>query len=484
MHFAALGRILGVLLILFSLSTLPPLLLALYDGHADIAYSFSLSLALTFFSGLGLWLPLRNQHAELSIRDGYLLTAMFWLVLACFAALPFHVAQVPEMSWVDSLFEAFSGLSTTGATILVGLDDLPRAFLYYRQQLQWLGGMGIVVLAVAVMPMLGVGGMQLYRSETPGPMKDDKITPRIADTAKTLWMIYCGLTVLCAVAYGIAGMDWFDAIGHSFATVAIGGFSSYDASLGHFNSVTIELIAVVFMLLSSINFSLHFLALRRGSLRGYLKDPECRFFFKIFAAVLVLTVVVLWVYDFYTAPMEALRQGLFQVASTVSTTGFIITDFSHWPTFLPYLMMYAVFIGACAGSIGGGMKVMRVMIVMRQGRREFLNLLHPNGVFSIKLGNRPVPERVIEAVWGFCAVYMLVFFVLMLVLLGCGLDAVTAFSTLASCLNNYGPALGEATAHYGNLPDTAKLVLSFAMILGRLEVFSLLILFTPVFWRY
>lgn len=483
MHFAALGRILGILLMLFSLTQVPPLLIALYDG-GEASYSFSLALSITLLTGLCIWYPLRHRREELRVRDGYVLTASFWFVLAGFGAIPFYLSLRPEMSLVDSIFEAFSGLSTTGATVLTGIDSLPRAILYYRQQLQWLGGMGIVVLAVAIMPMLGVGGMQLYRSEIPGPVKDNKLSPRIADTAKTLWIIYCGLTVLCALAYAMAGMSWFDAIGHSFSTIAIGGFSTHDASIGYFDSFAIELIAVVFMVLSGMNFGLHFLALRSRSLKVYLKDPECMTFLKILSGAVVITVFVLAFYQQYSAPTDTLRHALFQVVSVATTTGFAVTDFSGWPSFLPYFLIYISFIGACAGSTGGGMKVMRVMLMFRQGQREIQRLLHPNGVFMVKMGKRTVPDRVIEAVWGFSAVYLVTFFTLMLALLACELDPITAFSTLASCMNNLGPALGEASLHYADLPSSAKLILSFAMILGRLEVFSLLILFTPAFWRY
>lgn len=483
MHIAALVRILGVLLMLFSLSHVPPTLLALQD-NGTVWQGFVLAQALTMLTGLLLWLPVRNRREELRVRDGYLLTVAFWLVLATFGALPFYFAQQPQMDLVDAMFEAFSGLTTTGATVLTGIDGLPRAILYYRQQLQWLGGMGIVVLAVAIMPMLGVGGMQLYRSEMPGPIKDNKLSPRIADTAKTLWLIYCALTLLCALAYWLAGMDGFDAVGHSFATIAIGGFSTHDASIGHFDSLAVELIAVIFMLLSAMNFSLHFLALRSRSLRTYLQDPECMMFLKIVGTTLLLTFVILIWHNQHASIAQSLRLALFQVVSIATTTGFAVTDFSSWPGFVPYLLLYSAFIGACAGSTGGGMKVMRVMLLFRQGQREIQRLLHPSGVFVVKLGKRKVPDRVIEAVWGFAAVYLLSFFMLMLALLGCGVEPVTAFSTLASCMNNLGPALGDAALHYGDLADNAKLILSLAMILGRLEVFSLLILFTPEFWRY
>ncbi|PJI47961.1 MAG: potassium transporter [Pseudomonas sp.] len=482
MRYSSIGRILGVLLMLFSATHLPPLLVDLH--YAERAWvPFALSFLLTLLTGFAIWWPCRQHKQDLRIRDGYLVTALFWIVLGSFGALPFALSGVPHMGVVDSLFESFSGLSTTGATVLTGLDSLPHAILYYRQQLQWLGGMGIVVLAVAVMPMLGVGGMQLYRAEMPGPLKDHKLSPRIADTAKTLWFLYCGLTLACALAYWAAGMNAFDAIGHSFSTIAIGGFSTHDASIAYFDSPLIELICMTFLVVSGINFSLHFLAWRRRSLRHYLKDPECRAYLGILLVLFLITATTLILKHHYDSPLQSIRYAAFMVISVATTTGFGLADFSTWPTLLPYLLLYSTFIGACAGSTGGGMKVMRMLLVYRQGMREFLRLLHPNGVFLVKLGRRTVPDRVVESVWAFFSIYLLTFVTLMLVLLALGVDQLTAFSTLASCLNNLGPALGEAAVHYGSLPASAKLVLSLAMVLGRLEVFSLLILLTPAFWR-
>lgn len=483
MHYAVIARILGILLMLFSITHLPPLLIDLHFGD-ETWRSFIWAFVITLCTGAVIWFPVREARGELRVRDGYLITALFWTVLGFFSAIPFLVSDKPAMSATDALFEAFSGLSTTGATVLTGLDDLPHSILYYRQQLQWLGGMGIVVLAVAVMPMLGIGGMQLYRAEMPGPLKENKLSARIADTAKTLWLIYCGLTVLCALAYWIAGMSLFDAVGHSFATIAIGGFSTHDASIAYFDSALIEAICIFFMVASGMNFALHFLALRSRSLKAYLRDPECLTYLKLLASVFAITTLILLVYSHHEHPLDSVRYAAFQVVSVFTTTGFAVDDFSLWPSFLPFLLLYTAFIGACAGSTGGGMKVMRTMLVVRQGQREIQRLLHPNGVFGVKMGRRKVPDRVVESVWGFCAMYMVTFFGLMLLLLGTGLDPITAFSSLASCMNNLGPALGDATAHYANLPDSAKGLLSVAMILGRLEVFSLVVLLSPSFWRY
>ncbi|MGC4009733.1 MAG: TrkH family potassium uptake protein [Pseudomonas sp.] len=482
MRYSSIGRILGVLLMLFSATHLPPLLVDLH--YAERSWQpFALSFLVTLLTGFALWWPYRRHKQDLRIRDGYLVTALFWIVLGSFGALPFALSDAPHMGVVDALFESFSGLSTTGATVLTGLDSLPHAILYYRQQLQWLGGMGIVVLAVAVMPMLGIGGMQLYRAEMPGPLKDHKLSPRIADTAKTLWFLYCGLTLACALAYWAAGMNLFDAVGHSFSTIAIGGFSTHDASIGYFDSPLIELICMTFLVISGINFSLHFLAWRQRKISHYLKDPECRAYLGILLVLFLITATTLVLKHHYDSPLQSIRYAAFMVISVATTTGFGLADFSSWPTLLPYLLLYSTFIGACAGSTGGGMKVMRMLLVYRQGMREFLRLLHPNGVFLVKLGRRTVSDRVVESVWAFFSIYLLTFVSLMLVLLALGVDQLTAFSTLASCLNNLGPALGEAAVHYGSLPASAKLVLSLAMVLGRLEVFSLLILLTPAFWR-
>ena len=483
MHYAAILRILGILLMLFSLTHLPPMLLGLHDGDRTWQ-SFAWSFAVTLASGALIWLPTHRARGELRVRDGYLITALFWVVLGAFGAIPLLLGERPALRGTDALFEAISGLSTTGATVLSGLDGLPRSILYYRQQLQWLGGMGIVVLAVAVMPMLGIGGMQLYRAEMPGPLKDNKLSPRIADTAKTLWLIYCGLTLACALAYWLAGMNLFDAIGHSFATISIGGSSTHDASIGYFDSPLIEVICILFMAASGMNFSLHFLALRNRSLRAYLRDPECRTYLILLAAVFAVTALILMIYSHHEHPLDSLRFAAFQVVSIVTTTGFAVDDFSVWPSFLPFLLLYTAFVGACAGSTGGGMKVMRAMLVWRQGQREIQRLLHPSGVFGVKLGRRKVPDRVVESVWGFCAIYLVTFFGLMLLLLGTGLDPVTAFSALAACMNNLGAALGAASGNYAGLPDSAKLLLGVAMILGRLEVFSLIVLLSPTFWRY
>jgi len=481
MQYSQIQRITGILLMLFSLGMLPAAAVGWYH-HEQATQSFIIGFAITLTVGLLVWLPVRRQRNELRTRDGYLITVLFWLVLGLFGAIPLYLLELPDLSVADAVFESFSGLTTTGATVITGLDTLPRALLFYRQQLQWFGGMGIIVLAVAILPLLGVGGMQLYRAEMPGPLKDNKLTPRIAETAKVLWFIYTGLTLACAGAYWLAGMTLFDAIGHSFSTVAIGGFSTHDASIGYYNSPAIETICLLFMVLSGINFALHFTAWRYRSVRSYWQDPECRSYLLILLGLVVVCTLLLIGYRYYD-PASALRYAAFQAVSIATTTGFTITDFSAWPSVLPFLLLYASFAGACAGSTGGGMKIIRVVLVFKQGVREIKRLLHTNGVFPVKLGQQPVGDRVVEAVWGFCSVYVFTFAVLFLLLLGTGLDFVTAFSALAACMNNLGPGLGDVTAHYGELSATVKWLLSFAMLLGRLEVFTLLVLLTPMFWR-
>ncbi len=481
MRMAVTFRVLGVLLMLFSSTMIPPMVVSvLYqDQHLQpFAAGFSIILLL----GVVFWFPTRHVHKELRTRDGFVVTVLIWTVLCLASAIPLLLSEDPNLSVADAVFEAVSGLTTTGGTVITGIDQLPPSILWYRQQLHWLGGMGIIVLAVAVLPMLGIGGMQLYRAEAPGPVKDTKLTPRITETAKALWYIYLSLTVACMLAYWAAGMNLFDAIGHAFSTVATGGFSTHDASIGFYNSPVITFITIVFMLLGAVSFSLHFLALHQRSLLVYFRDPEFLFFISTMALVSLVAVLILALTDTYNLP-ESLLKGIFEVVSIATTTGYTTADFSQWPLMLPFLLFLVTFMGGCAGSTGGGMKVMRVLLIFKQGLREMRRLIHPNAVVPVKLGRRPVPDRVLEAVWGFFSIYMFMFVLLLLVLLATGLDQVTAWTAVAACINNLGPGLGDVTYHFGEINDVAKWTLSFAMVLGRLEVFTVLILFTPEFWR-
>lgn len=482
MRFRGILRVLGLLICVFSVTLLPPAAVALYFGDGG-GSSFMLAFAISLVIGFLVWYPNRAIHSDLKVRDGFLLTVLFWTVLGMVGVMPLWFAEELPLSFTDAVFESFSGLTTTGATVIQGLETLPHSLLFYRQQLQWLGGMGIIVLAVAIMPMLGIGGMQLYRAEIPGPQKDAKMTPRIADTAKHLWYIYVALTATCAFAYYLAGMSWFDAIGHAFSTIAVGGFSTYDASMGHFDSSTINTICVVFLLLSWINFALHYAAASNHSVMNYLRDPEVRAFLGIQAVLVFLVFATVLVHKEFADTETAFNQAMFQAVSISTTAGFATTDFSAWPLFLPILLIFASFIGGCASSTAGGLKVVRVVLLFRQGVRELNRLVHPAGVYSVKLGNRVLPQRVVEAVWGFFAAYALVFLVIMVGLLATGLDNITAFSATAACLNNLGPGLGDVAANYATIPDTAKWLLVMAMLFGRLEVFTILVLLTPTFWR-
>ena len=482
MRLKVIQKILGLLLSIFSFALVPPLVIAQWTGDGT-ASAFAIAITAIFCAGLILWVPVRKVDRDMKLRDGFIVVVLFWVVLGTSGSIPFLLVDALNMSLPDAIFESLSALTTTGATVIVGLDHLPPSILFYRQLLQWLGGMGIIVLAVAILPILGVGGMQLYRAETPGPMKDAKLTPRITETAKALWYIYLGLTVACALAYFAAGMDLFDAISHSFSTVAIGGFSTHDLSLGYFNNPLIEAIAVVFMFLAGINFSLHFLAWRHRNAKPYIFDSE----FKLYTAVTVGVCLVcgfgLGLTLYQGDWLHAFRLGVFQAVSIGTTTGFTTAEFQSWPGFLPVLLIFASFVGACAGSTGGGIKVIRILLLYKQGRREIQRLIHPNAIITIKMGGRPVNSRVVDAVWGFFVTYIAVFAALLLSVMATGLDQVTAFSAVAACLNNLGPGLGDVSAHYGGLSSTAKTILAFAMVLGRLEIFTLLVLLTPAFWR-
>jgi trk system potassium uptake protein TrkH len=482
MQLLVIQRILGLLLMIFSSTLLPPVAIGLYYGDGSVA-PFLEAFGLTIAFGFLLWLPVRNKKKELRLRDGFLVVVLFWTVLGIAGGLPIYLSGIYGISVTDAVFESISGLTTTGATVIAGIDTMPHALLFYRQELQWLGGMGIIVLAVAVLPMLGIGGMQLFRAETPGPVKDNKLTPRITETAKALWYIYLGLTISCGLAYWVAGMSTFDAVAHAFSTVAIGGFSTHDASIGYFNSTAIQLIAVVFMFLSGINFAIHFVAISRRSLKPYRRDAEFRTYAWVLLVVSLITIGYLQFTKTFSSTTESIVEGLFQVVSIGTTTGFTTAEYYTWPGFLPVLLLYVSFIGGCSGSTGGGIKVIRILLLVKQGARELKRLIHPNAQIVIKIGKKPLPENVIEAVWGFFAAYFAISALMILLLMASGLDQDTAFSAVAACLNNLGPGLGDVSQNFKSINDFAKWVLVLAMLLGRLEIFTLLVLFTPAFWR-
>jgi trk system potassium uptake protein TrkH len=483
MNWTVVQRILGLLLMMFSLTMLPPILISFI--YAEQSWlPFLQGFGLTLAAGLLLWLPVHKSKRDLRLRDGFLVVAAFWTVLGTAGAAPLYFAEALSLSFTDAVFESMSGLTTTGATVLTGLDELPKSLLYYRQQLQWLGGMGIIVLAVAVLPMLGVGGMQLYRAETPGPVKDTKLTPRITETAKALWYVYLAFTIACALSYMAAGMGWFDALCHSFSTVAIGGFSTHDLSIGYFNSSAIDIVAIVFMFIAGINFSLHFYAWRYVSIRHYGQDPEFRAYAAILAALSLIVVAVLFHYRYFDAAGQTIVEGIFQAVSIATTTGFTTDDFSAWPNALPVLLIFVSFIGGSAGSTAGGIKVIRWLLIYKQGVREIVRLVHPSAEIPVKLGNTAVQYRVVDAVWGFFSIYVVVFGVMMVLMMATGIDQVTAFSAVAATLNNLGPGLGDVSSGFMTLSDPAKWISVVGMLMGRLEIFTLLVLITPTFWRH
>jgi trk system potassium uptake protein TrkH len=482
MGFSAVQRVIGFLIAGSSLMMVPPALVSWWY-HDGTAMLFLISASILLITGLLIWLPVRDQHAELRLRDGFLIVVVSWLALAFVGAVPFLLMVSPHLSYVDALFESMSGLTTTGATIIKHIDDMPRAVLYYRQQLQWLGGMGIIVLAVAILPMLRIGGMQLYRAETPGPMKDTKLTPRVTETAKALWLIYVGITITCISAYWLGGMNLFDAVGHAFSTVAIGGFSTHDASLAYWDSPTIEYIAVTFMFIAGINFALHFTAWRKASTQPYFLDPELKVYATLLFVFAIVASFTLYLNGTYDTLASAFRFGAFQVVSTMSTTGYTTDQFYLWPGFLPILLICIAFIGGCAGSTAGGMKVIRIILLYKQSSREIQRLIHPHAVVPIKIGGQITSPSVMDAVWGFFFLYVSCFVIMTVAITATGVDSVTAYSTVAACMTNLGPALGAAGPDYSELNDAAKLILSAAMLLGRLEIYTLLVLLTPSFWR-
>ena len=478
----AIQQVAGVLLLIYSAFLLPPMAISWINQDGLIS-AFSWTWLITAGAGFLLWFPVSGKKIDIRIREGFFIVALFWVLLSLASAIPFMLTPVPRLSLTDAFFEAISGITTTGATVLTGLDSLPMSFLYYRQQLQWLGGMGIIVLAVAVMPMLGIGGLQIYRSETPGTTKDNKLTPRITETAKSLWYIYLGLTIACAISYRWAGMSTLDAIGHAFSTVSTGGFSTHDSNMGFFNSQKIFVVAAFFMILAGVNFALHFMALRKRELGIYLRDGELRTYFMVLGVMSFITIGTLVFNNSYPDVTTTVNHGFFEAISIVTTTGYTTSGYSWWPMFLPFMILAASFVGACAGSTSGGMKVIRLLLLYKQGVREIHRLIHPAAVIPIKVSGKPMDDQVIGAVWGFFSLYVFGFSLLSLAMMATGSDIVTAFSATAACLNNLGPGLGDAALNYQHISTTGKWVLGLAMLLGRMEFFTLLVVLSAIFWR-
>jgi trk system potassium uptake protein len=473
----------GRFVVLFALMMLVPLAFAAIGGDAG-QRAFGIAIAVTLAAGLLMSAATLRFRRELQPRDGFVLVALTWLVLPAFGALPLLLA-VPDMSVTDAYFEAMSGFTATGASVMSGLDALPLSVNVWRCFMTYIGGLGIIVLAVAILPMLGVGGSQLFKAEITGPLKDQKLTPRIADTARGLWVVYFVISLVCFVAYRAAGMSWPDAFMHMCTTMSLGGLSSHDASLGFWNSPAIEATAVVFMLLAGANFALYFVAWRGRSLRVLWQDTELRMFYAVLAASIALITGFLLASGAYTDVGAALRHTVFHVVSVATTTGYATQDYGQWPLFAPMLMILLGCFATCAGSTGGGIKMMRMLLLVKQARREMVRIVHPNVVNPVVLGGRAIGDKVIQSVIAFMMIYGATQVGLTMLLLFSGLDPVTAFTAVIACVNNIGPGLGEVgpAVNYGALGDFQTWVCTFAMMLGRLELLSVLVLFTPRFWR-
>ena len=480
-NYKIIYRIVGLLFMVFSSILLLPMMISTWT-HDGFTQYYVICLVSQFIVGFLFWFPFRKQIGSMRRKEGFLIVVIFWLSISLLGASVFVFTI--QLSYVDAIFESVSGLTTTGATVITGLDDLPYSILFYRQELQWFGGMGLIMLAVAIMPMLGIGGMKMYLAETPGPLKEEKITPRLVTSAKVLWGIYVGITILCAIAYWIAGMTVFDAVSHSMSTVSTGGFSTHDESMGYFNSNTIDLIAIFFMLLGGINFSVHFLVLRDKNLNYYWKNTEVRMFL-LFVLIAIITVALLLHLTLHVGSfIEELRDVSFEVVSVVTSTGFGLADFSVWPLFLPFLMILISFVGGCGGSTAGGMKVMRIVMMMKLVGYEIKKLIHPHGIFTIKFDGYRVVKNIRQNILGFFCVYSTTFVILLLLMMFVsGLDQVTSFSAIATSMNNLGPGLGEVTQNFVSVNSGGKIISALAMLLGRLEIFSILVLFSPEFWR-
>ncbi len=483
MHIGAVLNHLGLVVMLFSACLLVPLAfsLGLSDGAA---HAYDEAIVATLLVGAVLWLGTRRLRRELQVRDGFLLVALVWTALPAFATLPLLI-YFPGLSFTDAYFEAVSGLTASGATVLSGLDALPPSINLWRGFMIWLGGMGVLVLAVAIMPLLGVGGSQLYKAETPGPMKDTKLTPRIAETAKGLWLVYFALTVTCVLAYRWAGMSWIDAVMHGFTTMGLGGFSTHDASFAYWNSPKIEAVAMFFMLVAGVNFATHFLAWRRLSLAPYRRDPEATIYLAVLFTSVLLIALYLLAMGVYADFGSALRYAGFNVISVATTTGYANSDFNLWPIFAPLWMLFLSSFVCCSGSTGSGVKMIRAQILFKQSLRELLRIIHPKLHRPVKFSGHAIENNIVFAVLAYIFVYIACISLSTLLLTASGLDAITGFSAVVAAINNMGPGLGQVgpATNYQVMNDFQTWLLTFLMLLGRLELFTLLVVLTPAFWR-
>jgi trk system potassium uptake protein TrkH len=478
----AVVHVLGQLLTIFGLTFVLPILTSLLfrDGTW---WAFVLAALACSGAGLAIWAATRRYKRELKSRDGFLLVTLAWVVMAAVATIPMLIAM-PGLSFTDAFFETTSGVTTTGSTVLTHLEELPPAINLWRCALHWYGGMGIIVLALAILPLLGVGGMQLYKAEIPGPVKDTKLTPRITETAKALWFTYTGITLACIVALRLCGMSWFDAVCHAFSAMALGGFSTYDKSVAQFQSTAVEVVLILFMVLAAMSFARHFLAVRRLSFAAYRSDPEVMALLRILAVSILLVTCVLLVDGRYGG-WDSLRHAAFAVVSIATTTGFVSEDFEKWPAFVAPWLLFLSGICCNTGSTGGGVKMFRTLLLWQQAKRELRLMVHPQAVEPVRIGEQVVASRVAYAVLAFIFLYFMTLVLLTFALLLSGLDFVTSFSGVIASVNNLGPGLNLVgpAGNYQALNDFQTWVCSIAMLLGRLEIFSVLVLFTPAFWR-
>ena len=477
------AHVLGLLLAIFGVAYLLPIGCSLIMGDGLWFHFFVAGAA---SSGFGLLIALATLRfrRELKPRDGFLLVTLVWVLMSASATVPLLLA-LPKLSFTRAFFETMSGLTTTGSTVLTGLDHLPPSLNFWRHTLHWFGGLGIIVMALAILPLLGVGGMQLYKAEAPGPIKDEKLAPRITETAKSLWIVYATLTIVAITSLRICGMSWFDAICHAFSVVGLGGFSTHDASIAYFNSPAIELVLIVLMFVSSLNFARHFIALRRLSLQTYRSDPECKSSFVLLAvSVLVIAGLLTW-HGVYPGFLTSLRHAAFNVVSMATTTGFVTQDYSTWPVFAPIWMLFLSCIVCSTGSTGGGIKMFRTLLLARQAGRELKLLVHPSAMASVRIGGRVIPDRVADAILGFIFLYFMTVALLTFTLLMSGLDFDSSFSAIVAAINNTAHGLGTVgpVRDYHSLTQFQTWVCTIAMLLGRLEIFSVIVLFTPTFWR-
>ena len=473
----------GSLLALFSLFYVLPLASSLWFRDGTFT-SFASAAAGTLVAGLLIRTLTRRSVRELKARDGYLLVVLAWTGMALAATVPLLIHD-RSLSFTNAYFEVMSGLTTTGATVFVGLDRLAPTLNLWRHALQWFGGMGIIVLAVAVLPMLGVGGRQLYRAETPGPVKDATLAPRVAQTAKYLWLVYAGITFACVVALVLAGMPVFDAICHAFATLSLGGFSTHDASVGFYDSPAIEAVLIVFMIIAALNFATHFRAVRQWSLGPYASDPEARWVVRLLVVSCIGIALYVWQAGTYDSFLTALRHVSFNLVSLATDCGFASVDYNQWPAFAPVWMLFLSCITVSSGSTGGGIKMFRSLILIRQSQRELTVLVHPTAVVPLRIGGHALPDSIAESVLAFIFLYFTTIAVLTLALLASGMDFITAFSAVIACINNAGPGLNDVgpAANYAGLTDFQTWTCALAMLAGRIEIFTLVVLFTGAFWR-